>query len=33
MQEGVTYAKLDLQGRERFQRLREPLGIRASAST
>jgi uncharacterized cupin superfamily protein len=29
MQEGVTYAKLDLQGRERFQRLREPLGIKS----
>ena len=28
MQEGVSYAKLDMQGTERFQRLREPLGIR-----
>jgi uncharacterized cupin superfamily protein len=27
MEEGVRYAKLDMGGTERFQRLREPLGI------
>jgi uncharacterized cupin superfamily protein len=29
MQDGVTFARLDLQGKERFQRLREPLGIKS----
>lgn len=27
MQEGVTYGKLEMEGAERFQRLREPMGI------
>ena len=27
MQEGVSYAKLEMQGADRFQRLREPMGI------
>lgn len=29
MPEGVAYAKLDMQGSERFQRLREPLGVKS----
>jgi len=29
MQEGVHYAKLEMEGAERFQRLREPLGIQS----
>ena len=27
MQEGMSYVKLEMQGAERFQRLREPLGV------